>query len=371
MWVKTGNQTYQLEEITNARLDTCTPFEQEILGFIQEWLKGQTEFEIKTSGSTGPPKTIRFNRSQLIHSARQSEVALGLKPGFNALLCLDMNNIAGQMVIVRSLVTGMNLIAIEPCANPFLYLPNDLRIDYVSFVPLQVESVMNSSHRHQLNEMQTTLIGGAPMHSKLARQVANLQGKWFASYGMTETISHIALQRLNGSEKTEWFRALPGIDIELDERGCLVIKADYLGPDKIVTNDIVALKSATEFVWRGRYDHVINSGGFKVHPEEVEVKLAQKFSREGLNRRYFIGPHANEKLGQEVALIVEGIPLNGKVSDDLHFWMRENLNRYEVPARIFYVDHFVDTENGKLRRRATLDLLSAQPIGRDGGSTNR
>lgn len=371
MWVRTGNQTFQLEEIPHSKLDACTPFEQEILGFIQEWLKGQTEFEVKTSGSTGPPKTIRFDRSQLIHSAKQSEVALGLKPGFNAMLCLDIKHIAGKMVIIRSLVTRMNLIAIEPCANPFVYLPDNLRVDYVSFVPLQVETIINSSHRHQLSEMQTVLIGGAPMHPKLKRQVANLQGRWFASYGMTETISHIALQRLNGPEKAEWFKVLPGIHIELDERGCLVINAEYLGPDKIVTNDIVELKSPTEFIWRGRFDHVINSGGFKVHPEEVESKLAQKFSREGLNRRYFIGPHTNEKLGQEVALIVEGMPLHGKASDDLHFWMRENLNRYEVPARIFYIDHFVNTENGKLRRRATLNLLSAQPVGRDGSSTNR
>ncbi len=290
-------------------------------------------------------------------SARLTEKALGLQAGYNALLCLDTHYIAGQMMLVRSLVTGMNIVAVEPAANPWDHLPDGLSLDFVALVPYQLLAILNSSSAgKKLNDSKSVIVGGAPIDGKLKSSVASLNCQVFATYGMTETISHIALQKLNGEDKQDYFQVLPGISIQTDNRGCLTIAANYLGKEKIMTNDLVEILSPQQFRWLGRVNNVINTGGVKVIPEKIEREVERAFLELGLQNRFFISGVEDPAFGSKVILIVEGLALDEALARRIYKSLDSRLARYETPKEIRTVEQFVETDTEKINRKATLEL---------------
>ena len=334
-----------------------TPFEKVSLDFGRAWINGANDFSVHTSGSTGIPKKITLHRGQMEASARLTERALGLQAGYTALLCLDASHIAGQMMLVRSFVTGMNIVAVEPSANPWDHIANGLPIDFTALVPYQMHTILNSpSAKEKLNELKTVIIGGAPADEKLKLSVGSLKCKVFATYGMTETISHIALQKLNGADRQDYFQVLPGISIQTDQQGCLTIAANYLGPGKIVTHDLIEILSPHQFKWLGRLDNVINTGGVKVIPEKIEREVEHIFQELGLQNRFFISGIEDPSLGSKVVLIVEGVQWDDALTQRIYKSLAGRLSRYEIPKEIRRLYRFVETDTQKINRKATLEL---------------
>ena len=243
-------------------------FEESTLVFIKEWLTGEAVFRMTTSGSTGTPKTVSVLREQMIASAERTARAINLQKHSRALVCIDTKYIAGKMMVVRALTTGMYIMAVEPSANPLAKIPVDNCVQFTAFVPYQVTAILESKHPHLLNNLDKVLIGGAPLSVSTRTNLARFQCECYETYGMTETVSHVALRLLNTKNKQQYFEALPGVRLSQDTRGCLVISTDDLGVP-LVTNDVVELAGPGQFRWLGRFDGVINSGGVKVIPEKV------------------------------------------------------------------------------------------------------
>lgn len=312
--------------------------------FLQQWNFGKESFLFRTSGSTGEPKEITVSSRSMIRSAELSGQALKLKRGETALLCMPLDFVAGKMMVVRSLVLGLKLLSVKPSSNPLKEIGSEIIIDFAAMTPMQVlESLNDPQSFSKLKQIHKLIIGGAPVSADLESKLQNLPGEVYETYGMTETLTHIALRRLNGTEQSEYFKTLPGISIGTDERGCLVIHAPHLDQPDVVTNDLVEIIASNHFRWLGRADHVINSGGIKIFPELVERKLEGK-----LSHRFIISSLPDQKLGRKVVLVVE---VKSGIDPGLHL---ENLysllQPYERPRAVVFLEKFPETFSSKISR---------------------
>ena len=360
-WLNLNGIIHSLQQLRSGIFkNNLNSFEQSTLHFCHSWLSGQQSFQLQTSGSTGTPKSITITRKQMEASASLTIKAIKLETSYSALVCLDTKYIAGQMMLVRSLMCGMNIVAVDPTSNPFEKILPTQPLDFAALVPYQLQFILNSPLRSKLDEVKCAIIGGAPLDLITKKELQNIRCKCYATYGMTETISHIALQRLNGDQQQSYFETLAGIEISKDERGCLVIGADYLGDKKkIVTNDLIELISEKKFNWLGRWDNIINSGGVKVIPEKIESVVQEIFNALKLNNRFFVAGVADEKLNQKVCLIIEGTPFANDLLSKVDRELEEKLDRYEKPRVIKFINNFKQTETGKVLRAETLHLIPA------------
>ncbi|MEQ9415321.1 MAG: AMP-binding protein [Cyclobacteriaceae bacterium] len=348
---------FSYDQVINNSFDAATAFEHSTLSFCHDWLTEKKQFTLQTSGSTGTPKKITFSRDQMIASALMTRDALGLKNGDTAMVCLDTKYIAGQMMLVRSFVIGMNIIAMEPSSNPFTSIGLHQKIDFAALVPYQLENIV-SNHPELMNKIRVAIIGGAPIESALKSKLQELKCETYATYGMTETLSHIGLMKLNGSNPPDCYTALPGVTIEKDERGCLVIQTDFLS-EAVVTNDLVDILEVNQFKWLGRWDNIINTGGVKVIPEKIEKQLEDIFRSCDITSRYFITGLPDTRLGQKVCLLIESSPFDESTMLHLQSEMKAGLSRYELPREIKFIKRFKETETGKVNRLKTIHLFPA------------
>ncbi len=346
------------------------------LDFTRAWLRGEEAFEVHTSGSTGAPKPIHLTRSQMEASARATGVALGLKPGMTALVCLPVRYIAGRMLLVRGFVLELNLVVVEPASDPLADLPDDITIDVASFVPLQMQTLLDRAlaadsdscipgdiapafrYRRRLDAMHAILVGGGPVSPTLAAQIRQIKAPVYHTYGMTETATHVALRRLNDADATPAFVPLPGVETGVDARGCLHLRGPMTAGATIQTNDLVELQPDGSFVWVGRWDNVINSGGVKIHVESVEAAIeaiAAEQPELGLaRRRFFVAGLPDARLGQVVTLVVEGAAFDEDRQTQLRWALSQALPRHHAPRQFLFLPHFADTPTGKIDRKATL-----------------
>lgn len=351
-WIKVNRKTYSHQELKSQLFDPDqSNFEQGVLQFCKSWLNNQQEFVIQTSGSTGTPKQISLQRYQMEASARQTIEVLQLAAGETSLVCLDTKYIAGQMMLVRSLMAEMNIVAIEPTSNPFDKIGNE-QIDFGALVPYQLENVLDLVPE-KLSQVRCAIIGGAAIGHSLKEKIKGSRCTMYATYGMTETISHVALQRLNGTSPQDYFEAFPSTGLRIDNRGCLCIKANYLD-EEIITNDLVELIDKIKFKWLGRIDNVINSGGVKVIPEKVELILGKLLDTFQIKNRFFISGMPDKKLGSRVAIIFEGLPFKKEMREEILLEASLQLGKYELPKEFLFVKLFKETATGKINRSATI-----------------
>lgn len=341
----------KLNDILDKSAAALSKFETSTFSFIQNWFGPADTFIQQTSGSTGTPKPITIGRQQMIASAQLTQQALQLQPGDTALVCLDTEFIAGKMMIVRSLVADMKIMAVNPALNPFRELPVDASIDFTALVPYQLHEILQSFQAHRLNSIKNILVGGAALSGETRKNLSKFSSRIYATYGMTETVSHIALQAINGPLASEYFALLPGITINVDDRGCLEISAPYLG-EKVVTNDIVEIKNASKFKWLGRADNIINSGGIKIIPEKIEAEIQKLFNRLKIENRFFLSSISDPALGNKLILLIEG-NLPPWVIENIKLSLQENLSRHEIPKEYYANIDFVLTKNGKINRAET------------------
>ena len=244
-------------------------------------------------------------------------------------------------MIVRSMVIGMDLHFTEPTGNPLENLSNIF--DFAAMTPYQVsKSIADENNLDSINKI---IIGGGKISNDLLGKIQETKSNCYATYGMTETITHIAVQKLNGDNKQHSFKTMPDIQIRLDKRECLCIKAPYL-ENEIITNDIVSLINNESFTFKGRYDNVVNSGGIKLFPEEIENLL------EGIiDLPFYISSEPDDELGEKVILVIEGVELPKQEVNNLKNKLRSKLSTFQVPRKILFVYKFHRTESGKIIRQ--------------------
>ncbi len=332
---------------------------QPLYRFIGQWLDDSPTVRLQTSGSTGEPKIIIAPKKALIASAQATASFFRFKKGDTILLCLPADFIAGKMIIVRAFISGLNLFAIPPSTDA-LHLLGQAEIKLAPLVPIQLERLFDGSYPKSdiagiLNRIENILVGGTALNSSLYNYLAcsapPCDCACYVSYGMTETYSHIGLQKIDGKVKEKLFTAMDGVSFAVDHEARLIISAPHLGIDRLVTNDIARLHSATHFELLGRADNVINSGGLKIFPERVEEKLGQILQ----NCRYFIHGTADPVLGQIVTLFIESAADKSIESAALPQKIRAVVGEYENPRKIVHLERFYLTSSGKIQRRKTVE----------------
>ena len=303
--------------------------------FILDWFNSNSFILVTTSGTTGTPKKIKIEKQAMIFSALATAEYFDLNAGNCVLNCLSTNYIAGKMMLIRSFVLGFEMDFVEPTSNPLK--KNNKVYDFVAMVPLQVENSIN-----ELVNVRKLIIGGAKINQNLKNKLLGLPTLVFETYGMTETITHVAAKKISDN----YFSVLPNVTITSDKRNCLVIDVPSISNSKITTNDVVNIISNSEFELLGRIDNVINSGGVKLFPEQIEMKLAHK-----IQTRFFVTGIPDDQFGEQLALIIEGSPIQFK--DNIF----NDILPYEKPKTIYFISNFLETESGKIKRKATLNLI--------------
>ena len=321
------------EDLT--RYKAVTDFEEEIVVFLKEWYSDSSFVEVKTSGSTGQPKTILLEKKHMVKSAELTLGFFGLKARDTSLLCLPLRSIAGKMMVVRAVVGGLNLLSVQPNRNPLKGLV--YRVSFSAMTPMQVESVLKENPE-KLNLLETLIIGGAEVSSDLEQRLKRYKVRAYSTFGMTETITHIAVKELN---KSNYFMGLEGVRFSVDKDSCLIIHASHLKEDSLKTNDIVALRDNSSFWWKGRKDNVINTGGVKIIAEDLESLLKETFS----GRRFYVTSKKDNLLGEKIVVVVESEkPL---LLEDYDFSF---LPKYHSPKEIITVHKMEETPTGKVKR---------------------
>ena len=353
--------------------------------FLSEWNNDSDRVLVHTSGSTGKPKPMMVEKKRMLNSARITCDFLGLKPGDSALLCMSLDYIAGKMVVVRSIERHLHLISVSPSGHPLKDI--DLKdvngkdvngeITFAAMVPMQVYNTLQvPEERERLTHVRHLIIGGGAIDASLEKELRSLPGNiaiW-STYGMTETLSHIALRRINGAEASEWYQPFDSVKISQTEEGCLVIDAPQVCAETLVTNDIVEIEpyiynkvekhdkvekhevmEKLRFRIKGRKDNVICSGGIKIQIEEVEALL-----KPHLEKPFMIAKKKDEKFGEIAVLLTEDEDLkkveatvrrllSGK-SDDSNKSSESKSHKYWIPREYLHVDHLPLTETGKPKR---------------------
>jgi len=335
---KLNGRSFSIHEfliLAKTYVESYFEYEQECGQFLTNWLDTNDCIEVQTSGTTGKPKVIKINKLAMINSAIATGKFLQFSAGDSALCCLPVKYIAGKMMLVRAMVLGLEIDLVAPKSNP---LENNFKnYDFVAMVPLQVENSLQ-----KMNQIKQLIIGGAKVNQVLENQLNATSCQVYESYSTTETVTHIALKKIG--EKA--FTVLPNVFISVDERGCLVINAPQLNSDKIITNDMVEILSENQFIWKGRIDNVINSGGIKLFPEQIEEKLINR-----IPNRFFVAGIVDERLGEKVVLVIEG---NEFSLDETIFNV---LDKYEKPRAVYFVPKFLETETGKIKRKELLTMI--------------
>ena len=354
--------------------------------FLSEWNNDSDRVLVHTSGSTGKPKPMMVEKKRMLNSARITCDFLGLKPGDSALLCMSLDYIAGKMVVVRSIERHLHLISVSPSGHPLkdINLKDangknaNGEITFAAMVPMQVYNTLQvPEERERLTHIRHLIIGGGAIDASLEKELRSLPGNiaiW-STYGMTETLSHIALRRINGAEASEWYQPFDSVKISQTDEGCLVIDAPLVCAETLVTNDIVEIESyiynkvekhekveKLRFRIKGRKDNVICSGGIKIQIEEVEALL-----KPHLEKPFMIAKKKDEKFGEIAVLLTEDEDLkkveatirrllSGKSdkSDDSDISSESTNHKYWIPREYLHVDHLPLTETGKPKRSILL-----------------
>lgn len=330
----------ELKEVAYSLVKEGENYEQVIGDFLLDWLDDCDYVLTNTSGSTGVPKRIKIKKQKMVNSSVMTGDFFGLKPGDKALHCLPSQYIAGKMMLVRAMILGLELDMAPPTSIPSYDHHN--HYDFCAMIPLQLKNSLD-----HLEHIKTIIVGGARVSASLKKALQEVKSTVFETYGMTETVSHIAIRQLNKVLNTgTHFKILRDISISSDDRNCLVINAPELSEDIIITNDVVDMKSNEEFDIIGRYDNMINSGGVKLFPELIEAKLQDK-----IEQRFFITSETDHVLGQKVVLVLEGD------TNDIDASVFEDLDKYEVPKEIYNTTKFIETPNGKTQRQKTIESI--------------
>ena len=315
--------------------------------FLAEWHNDSPFVRVKTSGSTGAPKPMMVEKRRMLNSARITCDFLGLREGDTALLCMSLDYIAGKMMVVRSIERNLKLLSVPPSGHPLATVNAPSPLDFAAMVPMQVYNTLQiPEERARLMQVRHLIIGGGAIDEAMEAELRTFPHAVWSTYGMTETLSHIALRRLNGPAASEWYTPFPSVSISQTPDGCLVIDAPEVCPEPLVTNDIVEITSS-RFRILGRKDNVICSGGIKIQIEEVERQL-----RPHLHAPYLLSKRQDGKFGEIAVLLTEGSV------EEARLICERVLPKYHQPKAYLHVARIPLTETGKPARHQAEKLIA-------------
>lgn len=341
-------KTYTSEDISLLPREKLSAFEVTLFSFLDDWFAPSPYITVHTSGSTGTPKELTVKKEQMIQSARMTCTFLQLNKGGNVLLCMPLNYIAGKMIVVRALVAGLNLYPVPPSGHPLA--ETNTVFQFAAMIPLQVfNSLQVPEEKEQLRRIEKIIIGGGVIDPLLENELKDFPGEIYSTYGMTETLSHIAMRKLNGMDASEAYTPLPSVTLGLSPDETLIIHAPLVNDIQLTTNDVARILPDGRFAILGRKDNIINSGGIKVQAEEIENLLHQI-----VGTAYAVTSRPDPKFGEIVVLLVEP-PAN-------HFQLMESMRKiltpYQLPKLILTVDVLPLTESGKINRAKVKEIAA-------------
>lgn len=318
----------------------CPPALWDLYLFLNEWFDASPVITVHTSGSTGVPKELVVRKDRMMQSARLTCEFLNLQAGDTALLCMNLRYIGAMMMVVRSLVAGLNLVVRPASGHPLSDV--EVPLKFAAMVPLQVYNTLRvPAERKRLEHTDILIIGGGAVDDSLEAELKTIPIAAYSTYGMTETLSHIALRRLNGEAASKCYYPFPSVKLSLSAENTLIVKAPLICDDVLQTNDIACLCSDGGFTIAGRKDNVINSGGIKIQAEEMENRL-QPF----IPVPFAVTAVPDPRLGQALTLLIAGKPDIKELENKL----QAVLETYYRPKHIFITELIPQTENGKIDR---------------------
>jgi o-succinylbenzoate---CoA ligase len=345
--------SYTFDQIRTGNWSEEDSYILDVLKFCQNWLLGQSSFSLQTSGSTGIPKSIHVDRKQMEISAAATSKFFHLANNPLLLGCLNTAMIAGKMMLVRAMEWDADLILTKPKENPLVDNWVDGNFDFVAMVPMQVEACMSqNSTLQKLKKIKTLIIGGAPSPISLLEKLTKERIPAFQTYGMTETVSHIALAKIDGPDLV--YGTLPGVTIGADLENKLWIEAPMAKEVRLQTNDLVEIMDQNHFIWVGRSDFTINSGGIKIQPEILEHQIAPAVEKHLGKVQYFLFGKEDLKLGQKLILAIESKPTDNQTVQNLLGSISDIIHKYQIPKEIIFVREFVKTPSGKINKTETI-----------------
>jgi Acyl-CoA synthetases (AMP-forming)/AMP-acid ligases II len=349
--IRIGGITYTREYFSEGRKNVSaaeSSFRRQLYLFLKDWFSDSPALLLHTSGSTGTPKEIIARKEQMLQSAKITCDFFELKKNHKVLLCLPLDYIAGKMMVVRALYAGLDIYPVEPDGHPLAH--TDIPFDFAAMVPLQVyNSLQVEEERRRLSHIKHLIIGGGGIDEMLEKDLQAFPNAIYSTYGMTETLSHIALRRINGTEAGPYYTPLPGVGLALSGDNTLIVYAPLVADETFITNDIAELRPDGSFRITGRKDNIINTGGIKVHIEEVERVL-----RPYISGNFAITSVPHPKLGEAIVLLVEQTVDAAAVMN----MMEQSLPRYHHPLHIRTVTAIPLTGNGKTDRTAAKKLAN-------------
>jgi O-succinylbenzoic acid--CoA ligase len=308
---------------------------------IAQWFSETVYFDIPTSGSTGNSKIIRVHRSDLEKSAHYTLNFLQLSPGMTSLHCLPVNYIGGRMMLLRAIVGGLNCIIVEPSANPLLKIMD--KVHFIAITPHQLHTIVNdASSKATLRAIDKVIVGGAQIMTSDIEVMRLWENDVYSTFGMTECLSHIAMAKLKGSSLQTFELISEDFKIYTDPRSCLVIELPYQHERKIITNDVIELIDEQRFTWKGRIDNVINSGGIKLYPEELESQIEHI-----LDAPFFFGSEKDDELGECLVLYIESKDSN-YANDSFVQQLNTVLSKYNRHKKICILQILIYTKKVKI-----------------------
>ena len=349
-----NGQKYNIKDLHKISAIQLPEEEKEAIDFMRSWKDGQDKFIIKSSGTTGPPKDILLTREQMIASANSTLEVLKIPEGKSALIALPVSMVAGKMMLVRCFVGNLVPYIVTPSGNPLKNLT--INIFFAAFSAYQVE-VMLREDQEKLKQIHNIIIGGSPVNNRTESLLSSFKNFIYHSFGMSETASHFALRQIS-PDFNQSYRLLPSVVAGLDERGCLTIQGSITNHKKVITNDLVEFVNNEEFKWLGRYDHIINSGGIKIHPEQLEKKISNLFISNNLDIKFILAGKKDETFNQKLVMIVEKI--GEKELSHVKVLLDRELNKFEKPKEYHVIATFPKTESGKVKRKEALRALFDQ-----------
>ena len=338
-----------------------TEFEKKVLQFLQDWFSDSETVSVQTSGSTGIPKVFEIEKKRMLNSAKMTCDFLGLKEGDTALLCLPVQYISGKMMLVRAIERKLKIIISVPSSTPEI----SENVEFCAMTPLQVQNSLDKIHF-----IKNLIIGGAAVSENLKSQLTSsiqhpASNKIYETYGMSETLSHIALKQISPVQEN-YFTIFNDVEISVDERNCLKIFAPKLNPEILQTNDIVELMhfdsaqcDKKQFKFLGRFDNVINSGGVKIFAEELENLVKKHIDRDLV----FLGK-PDETLGEKLVLVIEDELFSEGCQSERSRRLKSEIlnlkfeNKFHSPKEILFLEKFPRAENGKVLRKEILKILA-------------
>lgn len=332
-------ENVQQLHISTVKTQGENSFDAEATAFLCEWFSSSPTVEVQTSGSTGTPKKYAVEKEKMIQSAIMTLDFLNLQVGDTALLCMPVRYIAGKMMLVRALVGGLSISTTVPSARPLQHI--DTSPCFLAITPMQLyETLQYSTDRAKLQTVRQTIVGGGAISAEIEQEIVNFPHPIWSTYGMTETLSHIAVRALNGRMHSDYYQPLKGVSLKTSTAGTLTITAPHLCAETLITNDLVYFDKQGRFKVIGRIDNTINTGGIKVQIEEIEALLNT------CPVPLLISAVPHKKLGEAIVLLIEG-----EETPALHILL-QTLPRYWQPKYIFSVPALPFTPTGKPDRKA-------------------